>query len=202
MHTDMKMIYCTTQEILECKTNHRQLAKFIRIVEQSGWLKKWAFTMSRVYFKASQEEFEAWLMQGLWESIEKAREDIKISNLLILARNRSTGYYKHRYCNLEMKGDDLCDAMEKDCDGNLEQIQIPYTDPQYLDIEIREFLAKAERTLEPREMYIVRAFAQDGEETNLRELGEQLGISHERVRQLLMKAQKKMKQQRVLETIQ
>ena len=202
MHTDMKRIYCTTQEILECKGNEKNLKSFLKVVEQSGWLNKWSYTLSRTLYKASQDEFRGWLQQGLWESIEKAWDNIIISNLLILGRNRSMGYCKERYYNSEFRGDELCDAMEKDCDGNLEEIQIPYTDPQYLDIEIREFLAKAERTLEPREMYIVRAFAQDGEETNLRELGEQLGISHERVRQLLMKAQKKMKHQRVLEAIQ
>lgn len=186
MHTANRMIYATKEEILDCKNNPRNFAKFLSIVRSSGWLTIYAGKKARAYKLAEYKEWISFIEQGLWKTIERADERITIPSVLRLSLQWAKVEYKKLYDNMAQKTEDECDAMEKDCDGELTDIQIPDYDPRFEDVEIRDFLAMMEKKLPAREMNIFRETMDN--ETVLRDLGKSLGLSHERCRQLLVKA--------------
>lgn len=188
MHLANRKIFATPEEILECKGNVRNLAKFMNLIRTSGWLQIVTSQKARAYRKATFHEWMGFIEHGLWKTIERADERITIPSLLKLSVYWAVCEYKKLYVNMAQKTEDVCDAMEKNCDGELEEIQIPDTDPRFDDIDIREFLSLMEKKLSTREMNVFREIMDN--ETPLRELGMSLNISHERVRQLLKKAQK------------
>ena len=186
MHTANRKIYATSDEILQCKNNERNFQKFLALIKSSGWLGIQSYKMSKSYRKADHSEWTSFIIHGLWITIERADERITIPSVLQLSIYWAKTEYKKLYINIAQKTEDECDAMEKDHDGELMDIQIPDNDPRFEDVEIREFLSIMEKNLTPREMSIFRETMDNG--TTLRELGKALGISHERCRQLLEKA--------------
>lgn len=189
MHTANRMIYATPEEILSCKNNAKAFEKFLIVVKNSGWLTIQCGKKARAYKLASYSEWHGFILHGLWRAVENADERINVGNFLRLSIHWADTEYKKLYRNKAQKTEDQCDAMEMDCDGELTEIQIPDSDPRFEDVEIREFLSLMEKKLTPREMSLFRETMDNG--TTLRELGESLGISHERCRQVLEKAREK-----------
>ena len=159
------------------------------MLRTSGWFPITVSKMARAYRKADHSEWTGFLDQGVWKTIERAEPHINISNLLILSIRWAKSEYKKLYMNKAQKTEDQCDAMEFSHDGEMTEIPFPVIDSKYEDIEIKEFLAKMESSLETREMNIFREIMDN--ETTLRELGKSIGISHERCRQLMEKAKEK-----------
>ena len=189
MHIANRHIIATTQELLDCRGNVKNFAKFLNLVRMSGWLSTWTNRMHRAYRKADSSEWKGFIEHGLWKTIERADERIVIGNLLKLTIHWAKCEYKKLYVNNAQKTEDESDAMEKDCDGQLTDILIPDIDPRFEDVEIRDFLCQMEKNLSPREMHIFREIMEH--ETTLRELGSSLNLSHERIRQLMEGARKK-----------
>lgn len=188
MHIANRHIIATTQELLDCRNNVKNFAKFLNLVRSSGWLTTWTNRKHRAYRKADSSEWKGFIEHGLWKTIERADERIVVGNLLKLSIRWAECEYKKLYVNKAQKTEDESDAMEKDCDGQLMDILIPDIDPRFEDVEIRDFLALMEKKLSSKEMGIFREIMVN--ETPLRELGKSIGMSHERVRQIMDKARK------------
>ena len=186
MHIENRRVFATKEEILFCKNNERAFNKFLELIKSSGWLTIQSGKMARAYRKADYAEWTNLIIHGLWKTIETADDRITIPSVFRLSIWWAKTEYKKLYINKAQKTEDECDAMEKDCDGELTDIQIPDYDPRFEDVEIRDFLAMMEKKLPAREMNIFRETMDN--ETVLRDLGKSLGLSHERCRQLLVKA--------------
>lgn len=189
MHIENRRVFATKEEILFCKNNERAFNKFLELIKSSGWLTIQSGKMARAYRKADYAEWNNLIIHGLWKTIETADDRITIPSVFRLSIWWAKTEYKKLYINKAQKTEDECDAMEMDCEGELTEIQIPDCDPRFEDIEIREFLSLMETKLTPREMSIFRETMDNG--TPLRELGDSIGLSHERVRQILSKARER-----------
>lgn len=188
MHIANRRIFATKEEILNCKGNEKEFKRFLALLNASGWLKIATYKKVRAYQKADYSEWMAFIIQGVYITIEKADDRITIPSVLRLSIWWAQSEYKKLYINKAQKTEDESDAMEKDCDGELTEILIPDIDPRFEDVEIRDFLALMEKKLSSKEMSIFREIMVN--ETPLRELGKSIGMSHERVRQIMDKARK------------